>query len=111
MGFLLNLKELVFGSKRKLQRNELQKFLALKVKIDGYKYSIKDFSGNGFALNNEEGRALFEIGKVYPCVILVLDQPRLTVKVEIVRIEGKVIGCKVLDQDLFQRFIQTHLRH
>lgn len=111
MGFIESLKQILsFGKKRKKERSELQKFLTIKVIIDGIKYSVKDFSANGFALNNESGRVLLEIGKTYPCVITVLDQPRLTVKVEIIRIEKKVIGCEVKDQDLFHRFVQTNLK-
>ena len=109
MGFLSNLKDKLFGKKkRKLVREQLFSFLKLTVIVDDVKYSIQDFTVEGFALVNS-AKTQFEIGKTYSCHIMLKDESRLTIKFKVMRADGGLVGCKVMDQEMFARFVKNNL--
>ena len=110
MGFLKNILG-KFSSKerRKLERDELKIFLKVQVLVDGSKYPIHDISIGSFALVSE-GKSSFEVGKVYSCTFTVRGEPKLTTKSKVLRIEGKKVGCEVLDRGVFENFVNYHFK-
>jgi hypothetical protein len=110
MGLMQKLRVILFGRRRRaLERNELRKFIQIKVIIDGLKYTIGDFSTGGISLNNE-AKTNFEVGKTYSCIITLRGDPRLNLKLRVSRVEGKLVGCEVLDKDMFERFVNSNLK-
>ncbi len=105
-----SLRVMLFGHRRRmLERDELRKFLQVKVIIEGLKYNISDFSNQGFSIHNEAG-AGFEVGKQCSCILTLRGDPKLTIKVKVRRVDGKLIGCEVIDTELFERFVDNNLR-
>ena len=109
MNFLIGLMSKIFGRKRRSDRDTVQRFIKFGAIIDGSKFAVSDFSDGGVALVRNPSSSLVN-GAAYSAALTLRGETKATVKIKVVRMDGNIIGCEILDQDIYSRFVKNNLK-